>query len=116
MTDDTISASVSIDTGCTIVRTMLSTPAKNWGSECRAPRHKKQLRVENVFVAVGVQREDAHAGAELEVDNMHGRADADEDVGRAVSVRNGRKNDPTFEIEFGAGRIEQRIHIGDCRP
>ena len=35
-TDDTISASSSIDIGCTIVRTMFSTPAKNSLSEWRA--------------------------------------------------------------------------------
>ena len=44
---------------------------------------EQELRVDDVLVAVGVEREDAHAGAKFEIDHVDRAADAD-DAGRQV--------------------------------
>src|SRR5262249_49967250 len=75
----------------------------------RGVKHK--LRIENVLVAVRIERENAHAGAKFEVDQANLAANADEQIDRAPGVRNGRKDDALLEVEFSTGRVEKRINI-----
>ena len=77
---------------------------------------EQKLRVDDVLVAVGIKREDAHAAAEFEVDDVDGVADADDQIGSAEGAGDGREVDALFEVVFGSGRIEERIHIGESRP
>ena len=61
---------------------MSSTPAKN--SRKRVARGRgveQELRVDDVLVAIRVKRENAHAGAEFEIDNVDSVADAHDQVG-----------------------------------
>ena len=96
---------------------ILSTPAKNFGQRVARGRGVEQeLRVDDVLVAVRIEREHAHAGAELEIDDVDSVADADEQVGSAEGAGDGRKDDALLEVEFSAGRVEERIHIGASRP
>src|SRR5262249_5326643 len=76
---------------------------------------KQKLRVNNVLFAVRGEREDAHAAAELEIERVDRAADADEQIGGAEGPWDGWKDDATFEVEFGSGRIEQRGHIVEGR-
>src|SRR5262249_30207545 len=85
----------------------------------RVPRGggvKQQLCVDDVLVAVGIKREDAHTGAELEVDYMDRPADTHEQISSAEGVRNGRKGDALLEVEFSSGRLEERVDVGESRP
>ena len=117
VTDDTISASGSIDIGCRIVRTMFVDAGKKFGKRVARGRGvEQQLRVDDVLVAVRIKRENAHAGAEFEIDHVNGGADADEQIGSAEGAGDGRKDDALLEVELGAGRVEERIHIGIRRP
>ena len=77
---------------------------------------EQELRVDDVLVAVRIKREDAHAGAEFEIDDVDGAADADDQVGSAEGAGDGRKVDALLEIELGPGRVEERIHVGITRP
>ena len=95
----------------------MSTPTKNFGKRvARARGVEKQLRVDDVLVAVGIERQDPHAVAELEVDHMDRAADAHDQVGGAERVGDAGKDDAAFEEIFGAGLVEQRIHVGENRP
>src|SRR5262249_9457389 len=96
VTDDTISASASIDTGCTIFgagKEFAQRVARSGGVE-------QQLAVDDVYGGViigGAEREHAHTGAELEVDHVRRAADADNQIGGAEGAGDGRKREARFE-------------------
>ena len=80
----------------------------------RAVEH--ELCVDDVLVADGIERENAHAGAKFEVDYVDGAADADDQVARPKGAGDGGKENAAFEEIFGAGVVEERLHIGENRP
>ncbi len=77
---------------------------------------EQKLRVDDVLVAVGIKREDAHAGAEFEIDDVDRVADADDQVGGAEGAGDGREDDAMLEVKLGPGRIEERRHVGIGGP
>ena len=77
---------------------------------------EQQLRVDDVLVAIGIKRENAHAAAEFEINDVDRVADADDEIGSAEGVGDGGEFHALFEVVLGSGRIEERIHIGVSRP
>ena len=71
---------------------------------------EQQLRVDDILVAVGIQRANRNTTAKLEVDDMHGGANADEQVTSTKRVGDGWKDDATLEI-IRSLRREEPIHI-----
>ena len=77
---------------------------------------EQELRVDDVLVAIGIEREDAHAGAKFEIDYVNGAADANNQVAGTERVGDGGKDDALLQVELRARRIEQRLHVGENRP
>ena len=77
---------------------------------------EQQLRVDDVLVAIGIKRENAHAAAEFEIDNVDDVADANDEIGGTEGAGDGGKLDALLEVILGSGRIKERIHIGVSRP
>src|SRR5262249_53607732 len=75
-----------------------------------------ELRVDDVLVTVGVEREHTHAGAELEVDYVDGAADADNEVNRTESAGDGWKDNALLAVVRGPGRGEERHNLVGGRP
>src|SRR5262249_33627355 len=73
----------------------------------RARGIKQELLVNDVLVAVRVQREDAHAGTELKISHMDRVADANDEVGGTKGAGDGWKDDALLEVELGLGGIEK---------
>ena len=105
-------ASGSIDIGCRIVSSICSTPAKNSGNECRRSRRiEHKLRVQDINLALEIKRENAHAAAELEIDDVNSAADPNEQIAGPKGAADRWKFDALFEAELGSRLIEERIHI-----
>ena len=66
---------------------------------------EQQLRVDDVLVAIGIKRENAHAAAEFEIDNVDDVADANDEIGGTEGAGDGGKLDARFEVILGSGRI-----------
>jgi hypothetical protein len=75
----------------------------------RGCRVEGQLRVQDVLVAIRIEREDAHAGAEFVVDNLDCAANADEQIERAEGTGDGGKVDTILGVVLGVGRIEKPV-------
>jgi hypothetical protein len=75
-----------------------------------------ELRVEDILVAVGIKRDDAHAGAELEVEHVDCAADADQQIDSAESAGDSWKDNAMLEVIFSPGGVEERLRIGVSRP
>jgi hypothetical protein len=73
---------------------------------------KGELRIDAVVGA----RDDAHAAAELVIDDIGDAVDSDDQVGGAESVLDRRKGDAPLEVIFGAGLIEKRVDVSERRP
>lgn len=65
---------------------------------------EQKLSIDDVFVAIGIEREHAHTNAELEVDDIQDGANANDEVDRAKGAGDGRKDDALLQIKFSAGR------------
>src|SRR5262249_49290721 len=61
------------------------------------------------------ERKDAHAGAELEIDQMDRAAGTNEQIECAPRVWNGGKADAPLEIVLGTARIYERLRESTCR-
>ena len=108
VTDDTISASGSIDTRLQDGQDDVVDAGKEFGKRVARGRGvEQQLRVDDVLVAVGIKREDAHAGAELEIDDVDRAADADDQVGRAEGAGDGRERRRAVRGRYSAPGVSR---------
>ena len=113
MTVETISASGSIDMRLQDCQNDVVDAGEEFRKRVARGRGVEQkLRVDDVLVAIGIKRENAHAAAEFEIDHVDGVADANDQVGSTEGAGDGGKDDALFEVVLSAGRIEERIHIG----
>ena len=95
---------------------VLDAGEKFWKRVARGRGVEQKLRVDDVLVAIGIKRENAHAAAKFEIDHVDGVADANDQVGSTEGAGDGGEFDALFEVVLGSGRIEERIHIGVSRP
>ena len=77
---------------------------------------EQKLRVDDVLVAIGIKRENAHAAAKFEINHVDDVADASDQIGSTEGAGDGGEFHALFEVVRSSGRIEERIHIGVSRP
>src|SRR5262249_32054567 len=77
---------------------------------------EQRLRVDDILVAVRIKREDAHAAAKFEIDDINCVADANDEVGGTKGAGDGWKGNAPFEVELRPGGIEKRRDVGESWP